>query len=139
MNDPTRPELAVPLYFIFYFLLYVFSGSLSGKEQTPAIALAVPMQYRLLSPENTKYKGTLLLYSLGATGEFSIITHYLVEAYFLIHISFRFCLNSNISRLMFFLLFSDNLQHDPFAEQYQVMAMTWEMIIKIVTNLCTNV
>lgn len=27
-----------------------------------------------------------------------------------------------------FLLLSDNLQLKPFAEQYQVMAMTWEMI-----------
>lgn len=68
VNDHTSLELAVPLYFPFDLLLYVRSGSLSGKEQTPAIALAAPCSLFLLPPENTKYKGTLLLLFFGGGG-----------------------------------------------------------------------
>lgn len=66
MNDHTSLELAVPLYFPLDVLLYVRSGSLSGKEQTPAIALAAPCSpLCYLLRIKKKYKGTLLLLFFG--------------------------------------------------------------------------
>lgn len=127
--------------FIFYFdfLPYVFSGSFSGKEQTLAIALAVPCSIVCYHQRIQNIKAHCFFYSLGGDwGDLLSYVHYLVEAYLFIHISFQFCLNSNTSSVNVFLSFSDDLQLEPFAEQYQVTTMTWEMI-KHVTNWCTNV
>lgn len=54
------------LYILFlFFLLYVCSGSLSGKEQTPAIALSGPcsLVYNHQRIQNIKAHG--FSYSLG--------------------------------------------------------------------------
>lgn len=49
--------------FYFYFLPYVFSGSLSGKEQNPSHCSSSTMQYRLLPPRIQNIKAHCFFYS----------------------------------------------------------------------------
>lgn len=88
--------------FYFYFLLYVFSGSVSGKEQTPAIAPAAPCSIVCYRQKIQNIKAHCFFFPLGDTGELCIISPPLGWSLPFIHISFRFCLNSNMSPWTFF-------------------------------------
>lgn len=112
MNDHTSLELAVPLYFPLDFLLYVHSGSLSGKEQTAAIALAAPCSLFCYLLRIQNIKAHCFSYSLGGNrGDLYHKSTTQLKPTFFIHISFQFCLNSKTSKLMFFLFlfFCDSL------------------------------
>jgi len=118
-----------------FFLLY---GSLSGKEQTPAICTSSTMRYRCYHQRIQNIKAHCFFYSWGVTGEMCIVSPLLSWSlpFYLYQLSILLKLQ-HVS-VNVFLSFGDNLQLEPFAEQYQVTAMAWEMI-ENVTNWCTNV
>lgn len=137
MNDPIGLELAVPLYFIFiFFVMFLVVVWVEKNKLQPSLQQHHAV---LLPPENTKYKGTLLLFSVGDTGELCVISPPLGRSQHFIHISFQFCLNSNMSQLTFFCHSVITCNSSHLLSSIKLWPWHGRIFLKNMTNLCTNV